>query len=176
MQFLPQLLVFIQTYLPELKPSVMKNSPLTYPRRIKKIWILPFFMAFLIFILLSSCKKSEIFVSQLSLRFENRSDLSVDSLKIRSSYHYDSIKFSLIRPGDLTEFKDFHDIYIDPLFKIYSGDSLIICRWKCPKYVIDPAGIKYTLLPNGYYTFCILNPDTLSEGLHIGLTDFRISF
>ncbi len=138
----------------------------------KKLFIEMFYLIFVLTFVLVSCKKEEEFDARLAIKFINLSDLMVDSLKIYSLYEVDSVTFENIATGDTTEFKEFHDVSIDPIFVINIGNIIICPQWECPKYVIDPVDKQYSLLPSGRYTFGLIDCDTTSKKIVIGLIDF----
>ncbi len=130
------------------------------------------FYFILVTLVLVSCKKEVEFDARLTFRFKNLSDLTIDSLKIYSTFVSDSVVFENIIYGHTTEFKEFHDVDIDPSFVIYFDNMKLIEYWECPKYVVDPAGKQYLLLQSGSYTFGIFDYDTISNRMLIGLIDF----
>ena len=131
-----------------------------------------FYLIFILTVALISCEKEKEFDARLAIRFINLSDLTIDSLKIYSLYIIDSVTFQNIAVGDTTEFKKFHNVNIDPFFVINIGNRILYQQWECPKYVIDPVSKQYSLLPSGSYTFGIIDCDTTSEEIVIGLIDF----
>lgn len=135
--------------------------------------LLYLFLAIL-FTNLISCDKGEdeqIAVQQISI--SNHSDIQIDTVTIETWYSSGRISFSDINTGSKSDYKNIEGLSINPVFIAKVGGKELSTGWDLPIYIVDASGLKYHLCPSGRYDFSVIECDTVTNLLTIGLIEFR---
>jgi len=122
-----------------------------------------------------SCEKQNYYHTKNYIQIENFTNLGFDSIKIHTNtsrgYFPDEVlTFYDIDTLISSDAKECSDLEIYLLFRAFIGGEIASGVWYCPNTYIDPAGTAR--IPSGFYSFGIIECDTIEDEIIIGLTHY----
>ncbi|MFH2095262.1 MAG: hypothetical protein ABIJ16_06140, partial [Bacteroidota bacterium] len=87
----------------------------------------------------------------------------------------DVMYFSFIKKNDTTSFIQTENLGGDINFKVETNNNEYEERWIYPGRVIDSTNPENASMPDGYYSFTIIEIDTINSTISVGLSEYSIN-
>lgn len=144
-----------------------------------KNWIIYLNILTVIVLLLVSCKKDDPVIKYQDMRIINKSGHNIETLiistRLPTNTYEDIASFSMIGNNDTTSFTQIQNLNGDISFRVEINQNEYEERWIYPGRIIDPASPENSYMPNGYYTFTVIEVDTINSNMSVGLSEYSIN-
>lgn len=135
-------------------------------------------LVIILFVIVStiSCKKKEPDTKYEKVRIINKTGSEITSVKFYPDYRpnpsVEMLQFSNIENDDTTLYKQTENLSASIIFGITQNQIEYYKSWTSPGTVIDPTSPDFNILPDGSYTFTIIEIDTINIDVNIGLSEY----